>query len=102
MRPWLSPATPVAAPGSVTGRVAPDADTSVTTDRPPGLGPSTTSDFVAASNTAACARSSRGYTTPAGAPATGGETAASAGTIVGGGESIDFAEQPADTAIASA
>jgi hypothetical protein len=32
----------------------------------------------------------------------GGDTAASAGAIVGGGESADFAEQPAHTTIASA
>jgi hypothetical protein len=36
------------------------------------------------SNTAACARPASGRTEPAGAPDAGGDTAASAGVIVGG------------------
>jgi len=64
----------------------------------PGL--STANDAVAASNTAAWACPANGRTTPAGSPVTGGDCAALAGTIVGGGASEGFAEHITKPAIA--
>lgn len=66
----------------------------------PGL--STTNEDVARSNTAATACPASGRTTPAGCPVTAGDCAAWAGTIVGGGLSGWFAEQPTNPAVASA
>jgi hypothetical protein len=66
----------------------------VTSDGPPGPGLSTTNDALAWSNAAACAWPANGRTTPAGTPLAWGDTAASAGTIVGGEASGGFDEHP--------
>ena len=100
-RPSLSPVIAVAGPDSGSGRAAPDEDTTVTIDWPPAPGLSTANDAVAASNTAAWACPASGRTRPAGSAVTGGDCAASAGTIVGGGASAEFAEQPTNPAVAS-
>src|SRR5882762_6417478 len=101
MRPCLSPVIAVAGPGSGTGRAAPDEGTTVTIAWPPTPGLSTANDAVAASNTAASAGPASGRTTPAGSPVTGGDCAAWAGTIVGGGASALLAEQLTNPAVAS-
>jgi len=98
----LSPVIAVAGAASGTGRVSPEDGTTLTVDWPPIPGLSTASVAVAGSNTAAWARPGNGRTTPAGAPVTGGDCAACAGTIVGGGLSALFAEQPASATVASA
>jgi len=100
--PSLSPVSAVAGAGSVIGRGGPDAGTIVTIDRLSKSGLSTANDAVAGSNTAAWARPGSGRTTPAGAPVTGGDCAACAGTMVGGGASAWFAEQPTIPTVASA
>ncbi|PRC47410.1 hypothetical protein C6A85_85090 [Mycobacterium sp. ITM-2017-0098] len=71
----------------------------VTTERPPGPGESTANDFVAASNAAACARPANGWITPGGGSVTGGESAAWAAGMVGGGASTGLDEQPAISAM---
>jgi hypothetical protein len=68
----------------------------------PKSGLSTANDAVAESNTHACASPPSGRTTPAGCLVTGGDCAAWAGTIVGGGASAEFAEQPTSPAVAKA
>jgi hypothetical protein len=73
----------------------------VTIDWFPKSGLSTANDAVARSKTAACASPLSGRTTPAGSPLTGGDCAAWAGTIVGGGASALFAEQLTNPADAS-
>jgi hypothetical protein len=73
----------------------------VTIDRLSRSGLSTANDDVAGSNTAAWARPGSGRTTPAGAPVAGGDCAAWAGTMVGGGASVWFAEQLTNPAVAS-
>jgi hypothetical protein len=88
-------------PGSGTVRVVSALVRAVITDCPVGDGLSTASDPVSASNTAVCAFPVTGRTTPAGASDTGGDTAASAGTIVGGGSSAGFDEHPVEPRIAS-
>jgi hypothetical protein len=97
----LSPVIAVAGPGNGTGREAPVAGSTVIIDWPPTPGLSTANDAVAVSNTAAWACPASGRTTPAGSPVIGGDVAAWAGTIVGGGVSVGFAEQPTNPAVAS-
>jgi hypothetical protein len=86
----LSPVSAVAAVGSGTARPRPSAGITVTTWWSALSGPSTTSEAVAASNTTAIAWPANGRTTPAGGVRAGGDTAASAGAIVGGGASAGF------------
>jgi hypothetical protein len=67
----------------------------------PKSGLSTANDAVAESNTHACASPLSGRTTPAGCPVAGGDWAAWAGTMVGGGSSALLAEQLTNPAVAS-
>ena len=73
----------------------------VTTDRCADSGLSTANDEVSLSNAAASACPVSGRTEPSGVPGAGGDTAASAGAMVGGGVSTGFDEHP-DTTIATA
>jgi hypothetical protein len=78
----------VAAAGNGTARLSPFAGNTVTTACSAVSGPSATSDAVAASNATDFAWPAIGRTTPAGGTFGGGDTAASAGAIVGGGASF--------------
>src|SRR6478752_240382 len=75
----------VAGPSSDTALARPFAGIAVTTPCSPFPGPSTISDAVAPSNSTDVAWPGIGRISPAGGCVTGGDTAAWAGAMVGGG-----------------
>ena len=99
-RPGPSAVIAVAAPVSPIGVAAPPGASAVTVARSGAPALNVTSERVATSYTAAWTRADSGNTVPGRAAVAGGDSAARAGAMVGGGASAGFDEQAPTSMIA--